>query len=697
MSSVMQWSPTRREFLGAVGFGSGVGTGSNPAAGVGNFSVGNATNVVPDHPFVPKAGVQWQIEVDESAIPLEQTDDALVTVTHDAVLAVEADGTERWRVEVEMEDSSDYPDVYVATDSIYVDNDRRIRALDPDDGAVRWRFEGDETASVNEITSERVVASTLEGIVALSTANGREQWRFEPENGGVWSWPHHDGDRFFVSTTEGLFYALAERDGSVLWQTQFPRQGENEYQTAYPHLSTVGVTSGIVVAQEGYDGPLYGLNSESGARLWTFEPTTETDSYGATIADGVVYVNDSPVLRAVSTADGTERWRVDLDRELSWSPRLLEDALYVGGENRVDAISTDGSERWQFVPGDDVGASVQGATAETVVVRSREALYALDKNSGRVQWRFRYPNESVWFPQIQDDRVYLGTESGTVYALSPPNSTPLYDAYRTATSPLGVATGGLLGTGALAGAYRRHKRANAPPPDPEAFEDFELVESVAENSHTELFDARTPAGERVALKRLADFDPDEFTDALETWTNLDFRGVLEVRRWGTDPEPWLAMEWVAGGSIAGWTEELTTADLCRIVADVAEIVHCAHREEVVHGRLVPGNVLFSEDSVRVADWRLAPEVRESPAWLTAPENERLSGSEQSSEGERSPRDDRSPATDMYQLGALADRLLSVERTSDLKAVLSTALATDPAERYDSALKFADMLRWAGRR
>ncbi|PSQ46643.1 hypothetical protein BRD15_08680 [Halobacteriales archaeon SW_6_65_15] len=177
----------------------------------------------------------------------------------------------------------------------------------------------------------------------------------------------------------------------------------------------------------------------------------------------------------------------------------------------------------------------------------------------------------------------------------------------------------------------------------------------------------------------------DFEAAVEKWADLDVPGALAVREWGTDPVQWVATEYATGGDLATKGGDLTVAERARVVATAAETVHRAHREGVTHGQLVPGNVLFAPDGVRVGDWRLAAELRSPPEGYRPPE----SGSDSGSAG--------SEAADAYQLAAMARDLLGDdERSDELRDVLRRALAADPADRYDSALKFADALRWAVR-
>ena len=690
----MKWSPTRRKFLGVAG-------ASVPALAAGTPLWGNVTDVVPDHPLAPSGDVRWSVETGETeaVVRYPVSDGRLYVQTPNGVRALGTDGNERWRFDAESRDSEYSVEAYGESGSLYVETERGLHALDATDGSVRWRYAGEngghEHVDVSLVTPETVLLHE-NGVTALDADDGTERWRFEPDD-PVWFGAHFDGESLYVGTIQGQLYALDANDGSVRWRAAVGAADDA------PHVFPVGTADATVFAWNSSEGGLTGFGAADGNRRWTVETNTDSAGFPGTIDGSTVYLGDESALRAVSATDGVERWRYDAGAASVRSPRIADGTVYVGAVGSVHALATaDGTKRWEFATGSDTATYVAAVADGTVFVDDfPEAVYALDADDGGLKWRFPYPAKSTWFLQHRRGTVYFGTEAGTVYAVTEPDSTPVYDAYRTATGPLGLSAGGLLGTAALAAAYRRRRRAAAVAAAPIAHDDFERVALVDETPYAEVFEVRTPGGTRAALKRLAEgaLSDEVFEDAVEAWAGLDCDGVLSVREWGTDPSPWVATEWATGGSLANRADDLTADDGVRIVAGVAEIVHRAHREGVAHGRLVPGNVLVTDGGVRVADWRLAAALRDPP------------------EGYAPPEDDPDPeVADTYQLGALAfetlvgetppesgefstelgDEIAHARLSDELTDVLSTALAGDPADRYDSPLKFADSLRWAAR-
>jgi outer membrane protein assembly factor BamB len=679
------WSPSRREFLGVAG------VGGSSAVGLPVASWGNVTDAVPDHPFVPTADERWSLDLgDDDAYLTGPTDGTLFARTPGVVHGIQTDGTESWQLVVE----SDRPGLQVGRLSpyrsleriLYVHDEKRVYALDPADGSVRWRYEDAWRPSVATTIPGLVVAYDDErlgrddALVGLSADDGSESWRLALD-GGLWLSSHFDGETLYVGTDEGMIYAVDPRDGDVRWRTE-PLDGEADSGDDPSPLVVTDSTDHVVFAWRSKVGSLLALDAADGSVRWRFDADSDGHDLPGTIRDGVLYLRQGSSLLALSTANGSERWRIDAENFFTW-PRVVGETVYVGNEEGVYALSAaDGSERWWS----SAANFPTGVTERTLVATDREySVFGLDRADGSVRWRYDPEAKLSAPPHAHEGTTYLATKSGGAVALSPPGSTPVLDALRTAVSPTGLAVGGLLGGALAVGAYRRRTRADDAtdsPDEPTVFEDFELADTVAETDHVEVYDARTPDGSRVALKRLApgEIPRANFTEAVETWADLDVPGVLDVRAWGLDPAPWVATEYATGGNLGAKAEDLTVEERARVVAEVAETVHRAHREDVTHGRLVPGNVLFGQAGVRVGDWRLAAELRDPPDELLPPESEPASN-----------------ATDTYQLAAMTDEFLSDDqRSGELERVFSRALAADPADRYDSALKFADALRWAVR-
>lgn len=254
-------------------------------------------------------------------------------------------------------------------------------------------------------------------------------------------------------------------------------------------------------------------------------------------------------------------------------------------------------------------------------------------------------------------------------------------------------------------------------------EGYETLERIGSGGTADVFRARDPDGGAVALKtprvpdlRTVDTDVfEQFLREAEVWSQLDDHpNVVSVHDWGSQPVPWIALEFCDDGTLGERCGELPPAAAAETMGAICEATHHAHRHGVSHADLKPSNVLFRDGTAKVTDWGLARVLLEhsqsvdgmTPAYA-APEQIRDEGGV----------DDR---TDVYQLGVLTYELLTGRRPFEgdsyagtvqavlggeydppsavepslpaaVDGVVATALATDPADRQETALHLRDAL------
>lgn len=262
-------------------------------------------------------------------------------------------------------------------------------------------------------------------------------------------------------------------------------------------------------------------------------------------------------------------------------------------------------------------------------------------------------------------------------------------------------------------------------------ERYELGERLGEGGMGRVLAAYDRQLDRsVALKFLNHEDPQVtrlFLREARAQARVRHDHVLEIYDSGEiDNQPFIAMRYVAGGTLAEAASGLSLEHKARLLAQVAEGLHAAHLEGLLHRDVKPSNVLVDQTPdgqlrALVSDFGLAAELEDaesmaagavagSPHYI-APE--RLSGAPANI-------DRRS---DIYSLGVVMYRLFTGElpfrgeNTMDflrqallqdfppprqrmpalpveLEAITLRCLARDPAQRYASAKAVAaDLQRY----
>jgi tetratricopeptide (TPR) repeat protein len=196
----------------------------------------------------------------------------------------------------------------------------------------------------------------------------------------------------------------------------------------------------------------------------------------------------------------------------------------------------------------------------------------------------------------------------------------------------------------------------------------------------------------------------------ETWDKLDDHDhIVGVVDYGSEPIPWIAMEYMDAGHLGQRSGEMDVPQALWTAIAVTKGVRHAHRRGVAHLDLKPQNILFRTvgdawDVPKVADWGLSKQLLEQSKSVEGMSVE-YAAPEQFD-------DDYGPAddiTDIYQLGAVfyelftgrppfegqpfkvIDMVKSDQPTppseiadvpEELDDILLTALAKEKDSRYD---------------
>jgi glucose dehydrogenase len=222
------------------------------------------------------------------------------------------------------------------------------------------------------------------------------------------------------------------------------------FKASGPIVGSAALAAGTVYFGD-YGGRLHAIDQQTGTEKWHFKSSMPIASSPAVTEQSVFFVSSAGALVALDPATGKPRWVFVADYEKKFEARNLHgyppaaqtipDAwdLFIsspavaqgkvffgagdGGVYAVDAQS--GVLQWKFATGNVVHASPAVADG-TVYIGSWDGnLYALDADSGKPKWVFKAGQDpaihnQVGFqssPAVVDGVVYVGCRDAHVYAI----------------------------------------------------------------------------------------------------------------------------------------------------------------------------------------------------------------------------------------------------------------------------------------
>ncbi len=257
---------------------------------------------------------------------------------------------------------------------------------------------------------------------------------------------------------------------------------------------------------------------------------------------------------------------------------------------------------------------------------------------------------------------------------------------------------------------------------------YEIQEFIGRGGMGDVYRAHDPRlGRNVALKFLRRAEPDlveRFTREARAQARIDHDNVCPVYEVGEiEGHSYIAMQYVAGGSLKQITDLLSLRQKVSIMADVADALHAAHLAGLIHRDIKPGNILVEHHTDEgwrpfVVDFGIARDLDSHDLTVTgmvlgtpafcAPEQVR---------GETGKLDWR---TDVYGLGATLywfligrspyeggypeiitgvteheptpPRRLNADVPKDLDTIILKCLEKEPDRRYATAREVAEDLR-----
>ena len=253
---------------------------------------------------------------------------------------------------------------------------------------------------------------THQGVQPGPGPDGQPQLIWSAKAGGAMSSPILGDGTLFVGSDDGHLYAFDARTGADRWRLDLGAP------------SNVPVFGDGVVAVADRNGVLHGVVAATGVERWHTTPVVNMTA--PVLADGIVYITGTDhKAHGFDLQTGVERWSWTTTADLSNALVIGADTAYVSSHDGVlHAVALDGShETWSYQM-NSTEFGIPTVSGDVVLLNSLQGagepsgeLYALDRTSGKLLWRFRGPSGlQVSLGSVRDGILYAPTEADGIYA-----------------------------------------------------------------------------------------------------------------------------------------------------------------------------------------------------------------------------------------------------------------------------------------
>jgi outer membrane protein assembly factor BamB len=310
------------------------------------------------------------------------------------------------------------------------------------DGSIAWTFSAGRPIFGEALVTADAVYFTCDNgfLFKLARDTGKELWRYDLGDAQVARvLPHpqvYDYDYqaprpalgegvLFVGSSDGSFHAVNPLDGARVWRVA--TKGKVRTDAAVIGANVVFTTT---------EGLIVMADRATGRTVWQKEYKAPVTSSPVLVGDRLVVGGRDSQLQALRPGTGEQLWRVGFWG--SWvesTPTAYDGHFYLGSSDlrRVGCYDpADGRIVWRtdvfgwawgrpLVTAKHVYAATAGVAPYEI--RHAAALCALDRQTGRLLWRWTPPapaGEFVWgfagSPVRDGDTLVVGGLDGTLYA-----------------------------------------------------------------------------------------------------------------------------------------------------------------------------------------------------------------------------------------------------------------------------------------
>lgn len=269
--------------------------------------------------------------------------------------------------------------------AFFVGGDGILYAISTETGKTLWTYSirNPVTSKPTVIDNELYVVTADDALLALEADTGKWLWHYRRRNSsgptihGA-SRPLVVGDALWVGFADGALVAVARKDGKVRWEKTL------NTNRRFANVNAELVRVGNKVFVPAYDGALYALDAQQGSPIWVRDGlggskrvTVEAERVFVPTSDGMV--------QALDINTGKPVWKFELDQGIASDIAVMDrHVVFASSSEYFYALEKEtGKLAFRYHVGS--GAGFSGGLA---VDRERNWLYVLSRGGNLMSWSY---------------------------------------------------------------------------------------------------------------------------------------------------------------------------------------------------------------------------------------------------------------------------------------------------------------------
>jgi outer membrane protein assembly factor BamB/tRNA A-37 threonylcarbamoyl transferase component Bud32 len=233
------------------------------------------------------------------------------------------------KVWVQSTEGAIYSSPAIAEGHLFIgSDDEHLHVLNLMAGREAWSVNlGSTVRSSPLVVNERVYVGSDNGEIQCYDFSGNIKWRTAAKR-SVTASPHHNGNIIYITSLDGLLYAIDAKSGWVVWRF---RMGNGSICTPTTHENHVYVGS--------TDNTFYCINAKSTKKVWSFDTDNQINSSPVFYKGAVYFCNVDGMVYSLHSGSGRLRWKYQAEGQITGSPIIVDDIMYIGAaDNKFYAL-----------------------------------------------------------------------------------------------------------------------------------------------------------------------------------------------------------------------------------------------------------------------------------------------------------------------------------------------------------------------